>query len=85
MSLKTTGWPPEKRARVAAKTRADKPWLHATGPRTDAGKQAVKDNALKHGYRSADYTALLELLREQEAMRASLHESAMAVLQGKKP
>lgn len=67
MSLKSTGWTPEKRARQAERMRKTKPWLKTTGPVTAEGKEAVKNNALKHGFRSREYKELCALLRVQAA------------------
>lgn len=42
------GWTPQRRARQAANARRHKPWLHATGPKTPAGKAKCARNAIKH-------------------------------------
>jgi hypothetical protein len=42
-------WTQEERERQAALIHAWKPWLRATGPVTEAGKQRVSKNALVHG------------------------------------
>jgi hypothetical protein len=38
------------RAALRAAIQKTKPWLRSTGPRTDAGKLATRQNAVKHGY-----------------------------------
>jgi hypothetical protein len=55
MTFKSTGWTKEKRARVALRTKLQKPWLKSTGPRTVAGKARSSQNAYRHGRRSARY------------------------------
>src|SRR5262249_1865814 len=59
----TKGWSPERRAQQAARARALKPWLHTTGPKTDAGKARSSQNALKHGQRTAARIAELRKIR----------------------
>ena len=59
------GWTPERRKRQSERIRQQKPWEHSTGPRSAAGKEAVKDNALKHGWRSAPVRELEGILHEQ--------------------
>jgi hypothetical protein len=44
----------------------------STGPKTDAGKEAVSHNALKHGLRAQDVVCTDESSREYEAFAASL-------------
>lgn len=66
MTIKTTGWTAEKRARMAEMTKARKPWEKATGPKTLEGKNAVKHNALRHGFRSAEFEALQKALGTQK-------------------
>jgi hypothetical protein len=57
MTIKSTGWTIEKRIRVAKRTRAQKPWLQSTGPKTAAGKKRASQNAYRHGRSSARYKA----------------------------
>jgi len=57
MTVKSTGWTTEKRARVAERTKAQKPWLKSTGPRTIKGKVRVSQNAYRHGRASVRYKA----------------------------
>lgn len=67
MAGKSKSWTPERRAAQAERMRQTKPWLQTTGPKTEAGKQAVKNNAYKHGLRSEDYKKICALLRLQKA------------------
>ncbi len=64
---KRRAWPAKRRAMQAKNCRKTQPWEHTTGPRTAAGKEAVKNNALKHGLRTAEITELRRLLRVQKA------------------
>ena len=64
------GWTPERRAAQAARARAQKPWLHSTGPRSYAGKKRCKMNAIKHGHRSVRMRTLSKLLRAQQLFLA---------------
>jgi len=57
MTLKSTGWTVEKRARMARRIKIFKPWLKSTGPRTALGKKRVSQNAYRHGRASARYKA----------------------------
>ncbi|OYU22416.1 MAG: hypothetical protein CFE42_15555 [Ralstonia sp. PBBBR1] len=51
------GWTPERRAKQAEAIKRWKPWSKASGPRSDAGKAASSQNALKHGLRSRGWLA----------------------------
>jgi len=57
----SNGWTKERRAKAAARAKANKPWQHSTGPRTATGKAACARNAFKHGKNSTPY--LVELSR----------------------
>lgn len=46
------GWTEERRKQQAERCRRNKPWEKSTGPKTSAGKQRSKRNAIKHGRRS---------------------------------
>ena len=43
------GWTQERRARQAERIRQWRPWEKSTGPRTEAGKETVSQNAFKGG------------------------------------
>lgn len=43
---------PEGRAALQAAAIAGRPWEHATGPRTRAGRARSRENALRHGDRA---------------------------------
>ena len=58
-------WTPEARLAQAHKIKAQKPWLHSTGPRTPAGKARVARNAIQHGNRSRTMKRFHHLLRVQ--------------------
>ena len=64
---KRRAWPAKRRAAQAENCRRAQPWERATGPRTAAGKDAVRHNALKHGFYNAETAALKRLLRVQKA------------------
>ncbi len=71
-------WTPEQRKRQAELIRRWRPWLHATGPRTEAGKQVVARHADRGGQRpelrslaveiGAMLAELQALLAEQKAL-----------------
>jgi hypothetical protein len=65
MPTVTKGWPPERRKAQAERAKKQQPWLKSTGPKTDDGKDVVKNNALQHGFRSTEYAEILRLLRAQ--------------------
>ena len=59
------GWTPERRERQAKLIQQWRPWEKSTGPRTQAGKEKISQNAYKGG----TWKLLRELakaLREQE-------------------
>jgi len=60
-------WTDAQRAAQAAKCRAQKPWAHATGPRTASGKSISSGNAYRHGYRSVPYRRFCAVLAAQKA------------------
>ena len=66
MSKITKGWNAKRRQKQAEILRNRKPWLKSTGPKTDAGKQKVRDNALTHGLRSVEAEELRRLLHLQQ-------------------
>ena len=55
---------PEQRARQSLAIQSWQPWRKSTGPRSDAGKATVAQNAVKHGGRSANTMAELKALRD---------------------
>jgi hypothetical protein len=71
-------WTPEQRARQAEKCRRDRPWDHATGPRTDAGKHIAARNATTHGLRAADTVELRRLLALQRRFLKGILEGSFA-------
>lgn len=63
-------WTKERRAAQAERIRKTKPWLKATGPRTEEGKKRTRMNALKHGNRSEHIRQARKALRlHREIMR----------------
>ena len=68
----TRGWPPARRKAQAANARKTKPWQHATGPRTEAGKDRSSLNSTKHGRNSAAARDLRALLVDHARMLATL-------------
>lgn len=60
----SAGWTAERRARLALRNRAHKPWTSSTGPKTAHGKAISAVNARTHGTRSASVVAELRRLRE---------------------
>ena len=62
----TKGWPSERRAAQAERIRQKKPWLHSTGPRTEAGKARAAMNATTHGMTGKSARALRDALKEQK-------------------
>ncbi len=72
MKSKTRGWPPERRKRQAEIIRETKPWTKSTGPKTEEGKEKVKMNAYKHGWRGAKVREFEALLRAQNQFIKSL-------------
>lgn len=62
------GWTPQRRARQREAIQRWRPWEQSTGPKTDEGKDASSQNALKHGLRSAEWLA--DLKRVNDLLRA---------------
>lgn len=71
------GWTLERKQRQAELIRSWKPWERSTGPRTEAGKSAVSQNALKHGERSKANQAERRELRALLAMFANQREEVL--------
>ena len=64
------GWTLERKARQAKLIQQWRPWEKSTGPRTQAGKEKISQNAYKGGY----WKQLRELgraLREQQRQLGS--------------
>ncbi len=55
VSLMSKGWTEERRKQQAERIRQTRPWEKATGPKTEAGKDRVSQNALKHGRYTEEY------------------------------
>lgn len=71
----TKGWTPERRAAQTERIRAQKPWEKSTGPRSAAGKDRCRRNALKHGRYAAgarDLDHAIRLNREFRRLAADL-------------
>ncbi len=71
---KTKGWDKERRRKYARMIRAAKPWLHATGPQTQQGKNKAKMNALKHGTYSGDWLELQKALAAHRRFIAKINK-----------
>ncbi len=65
MRKKRRAYPPKHRALLAQKARENKPWEASTGPRTDAGKAAVSQNAITSGLHTAEIRNLRNALSRQ--------------------
>jgi len=63
---KRRAWPQKQRENQAKNCHKTKPWKKATGPKIAEGKQAVKNNAYRHGRRSEDGIALRKLMYAQQ-------------------
>lgn len=70
--MSTKGWPPKRRAEQARRCRKIRPWRNSTGPKTVAGKDAVRLNAVKNGLCSAPVRELRRVLRLHRAFLKSL-------------
>ena len=62
------GHTPEGSERLRRAAIRNRQWMRSTGPRTDAGKSRSRQNALKHGARSAE--AVHHRKAMNEALRA---------------
>jgi hypothetical protein len=57
--------------------RSWKPWEHAKGPRTEAGKAKASGNALKHGMRSAAWQAERKAMNQvMRGFREAINQAA---------
>lgn len=70
--MSNNGWTPERRKRQAEMIKNWKPWERSTGAKTEAGKEASKMNAEKHGMRGAKMMELLKILKDQKNMLKKL-------------
>lgn len=68
------GWTPERRKRQAEIIRQWKPWEQSTGPKTEAGKEACRMNAKKHGTRGAEWRTWLAVLSAQKESIEEMRE-----------
>jgi hypothetical protein len=59
------GWTPERRARQAKLIQQWRPWEMSTGPKTQAGKERISQNAFK-GCAWKQLRELVKALREQQ-------------------
>ncbi len=58
------GWTKERREKQSLLIHRWRPWEQSTGPRSEEGKVAVSNNALKHGARSKQTKELRSILAE---------------------
>ena len=58
-------WTEEQRKAQSERLKQLKPWLKASGPKTEEGRKASSRNALKHGMRSEMAKELRAVLRQQ--------------------
>ncbi len=66
------GWTPERRRPQASRIRRQRPWRHATGPRTVEGKARSSQNAVARDPNALLMKELRALLREQARFRREL-------------
>jgi len=58
------GWTPERKAKQRAAIHRWRPWEKSTGPKSEAGKGGVAQNARKHGLRSREAQHEAKVLRQ---------------------
>lgn len=63
--MKPNGWTSKRRKQQAEMIKNWKPWEKTTGPKTEAGKKKVSQNAQKHGLYGQDFKALRAVMRKQ--------------------
>jgi hypothetical protein len=81
--MKSKGWTDERRAKRAADCRAAKLWQNSTGPKTDEGKAASSQNALKHGMRNADARELDRVLKiHNDFLKSIASKKYFTILKG---
>ena len=83
--IQPKGWTEERHAHQAALTRAQKPWSHATGPKTAAGKAVCAANATTHGYDSRESVQERRRVRHALALSALNIERVRAFLRNSAP
>lgn len=66
------GWSLERRKRQAELIQRWRPWEKPTGPKTEAGKQRVSQNAFKSGEHCADIRRIRKALAEQTSFERRL-------------
>ena len=59
-------WTEEDRQRQATVARKHRIWEKSTGPKTQEGKERIRENAVKHGMRSKTAIRLQETLHLQD-------------------
>jgi hypothetical protein len=68
-------WTPEARKKQSGLSQQQKPWLHATGPRTAAGKARSSRNAVKHGFYTGKYLEFQKVLQLHRRFLARLNKT----------
>ncbi len=75
MPYKTKGWSKTSRKAAAQRCKQQKPWQHATGPKTAEGKKRISLNATKHGFNSTTMHKLNAALYAQRLFLNELSKS----------
>jgi hypothetical protein len=80
---KRRAWPDKHRQKLAGNIREWQPWKQSTGPKTGAGKAAIRQNALIHGFYTAEMAQIPALLRLQRnfVKRALARQSGQNMLE----
>lgn len=68
-------WTPEARKAQSEAIRRWKPWKNSTGPKTQAGKNVCRLNAITHGGHTANMNEIRSLLRRQARLLANLRKT----------
>ena len=66
------GWSEDRRRAQAERCRAQKPWAHSTGPKSEAGKARSSLNAFKHGGDTAYRAIIREMLHHNRGFLKSV-------------
>ncbi len=69
------GWTPERKAKQAELIHQWAPWEKSTGPRTDAGKEIVGQNAHRFTFRKALILANWLYKQQQHCLKGRPHAS----------